>query len=161
MLNGATKQEIRKLFDTSQPPELGPGPRQGIKPGAELNKSLERALDQSTGNGKSRELIKALVLLWHDHLEAAHEIAQGIADSTGSFIHAIMHRREPDYGNSAYWFRRVGKHPSFDEIAIRAVKVLKGDAKLSQKVIPRGEWDPFAFVNACEIAARNSAEHQQ
>jgi hypothetical protein len=159
MLNGATKLELQKLFDTLQPPELGPGPRPGIKSEAELKKCLDKLLGNSDAQVQQRELIVALVLLWHDHLESAHEIAQGIANTSGSFVHGIMHRREPDYGNAAYWFRRVGKHPAFAEIANRASKALnaKGDGGLAQKLIPGGEWDPFEFISACEGAARNSS----
>jgi hypothetical protein len=35
-------------------------------------------------------------------------------------VHAIMHRREPDPWNSKYWWRRVGAHPCFPELARRA-----------------------------------------
>lgn len=163
MVNGATKLELQKLFDTSQPPELGPGPRSGIKSEAELKKCLDKLLENSNAQAEQRELISALVLLWHDHLDSAHEIAQNIANPTGSFAHGIMHRREPDYGNAAYWFRRVGKHPAFGEIASRASGVLevKGEAHLSRKLIPGGEWDAFAFINACETAARNSSSPGQ
>ena len=158
MLNGATKQEIQRLFETSQPPELGPGPRQGIKSEAELKKCLDTLFGSSCGQPEHREMIIALVLLWHDHLDAAHEIAQGISNTTGSFVHGIMHRREPDYGNASYWFRRVGKHPAFAEITNRASRVLdaKGEPQLTQKLVPAGEWDPFAFISACEEAAQTS-----
>jgi hypothetical protein len=163
MLNGATKQEIQKLFETLQPPELGPGPRPGIKSEAELRKCLDKAVGNSSVQAEQWDLIIALVLLWHDHLDAAHEIAQGINNTTGSFVHGIMHRREPDYGNAAYWFRRVGKHPAFAEIANRAGKALdaKGEPQLTQKLVPAGEWDPFAFISACEGAARTSGRAEQ
>jgi hypothetical protein len=163
MLNGATKLELQKLFDTSQPPELGPGPRPGVKSEAELKKCFEKLFGKSDTRPEQRELISALVLLWHDHLDSAHEIAQDISNPSGSFAHGIMHRREPDYGNAAYWFRRVGKHPAFGEIAIRASKALevRDEADLSRKLIPGGEWDAFAFINACETAARNTSSHEQ
>jgi hypothetical protein len=159
MLNGAIKQEIETLFETLQLPDLGPGPRLGIKSEVEVKKCLDKILGNSNAQAEQRELISALVLLWHDHLDAAHELAQDIANATGSFIHGIMHRREPDYGNAAYWFRRVGKHPAFAEIAnrVRTALQAKAEADLAKKLIPGGAWDPFAFISACERAARNSS----
>jgi len=163
MLNGEAKQEIQKLFETLQLPDLGPGPRPGIKPEAELKKHLDKCLVDARTPFEQRELISALVLLWHDHLDAAHELAQEIDNATGAFVHGIMHRREPDYGNAAYWFRRVGKHAAFGEIANRAGKALetKGEAELARKLTPGGEWDAFAFISACERAARNSASDEE
>src|SRR5262249_41974325 len=163
MLNPATKLEFQKLFDTLQPPELGPGPRPGVKSEAELKKSFDKLLGNSNTQTEQSQLILALVLLWHDHLDSAHTIAQDVATPAGSFVHGIMHRREPDYGNAAYWLRRVGKHPAFVEIAKRASKALevKGDDDLTRKLVPKGEWDPFAFINACEGAARNSSPIEQ
>src|SRR5688500_3817062 len=40
---------------------------------------------------------------------AAHTIAQGIEDKTGSWIHAYLHRKEGDLGNAGYWYRRAGQ----------------------------------------------------
>lgn len=49
--------------------------------------------------------------------ECAHDIAQHVETANGSYWHAIVHRIEPDYFNSQYWFRRVGRHPVFAQIA--------------------------------------------
>lgn len=50
--------------------------------------------------------------LWlrFDFLDESHKISQEIETPTGSFWHAIMHRREGAAGNSKYWWRRVGRH---------------------------------------------------
>ena len=118
--------DLKQLLDTPEPPELGPGPRKGVLPEKALNEQL-----QSIG---ASDLLRAAVFVWHDHLDAAHKIVQNIETSDGSYIHAIIHRREPDYSNSKYWFHRVGNHPCFAELS----------ARLNQK------WDAFAFVDACE-----------
>lgn len=117
--------QLEKLLATPEPPELGPGPRKGVLSEKTLNDELKKI--------GADELLRAAVLVWHDHLDSAHKIVQNIETPNGSYIHAIIHRREPDYSNSKYWFRRVGDHPCFDELSIA----------LQQK------WNPVAFVDAC------------
>jgi hypothetical protein len=82
--------------------------------------------------------------LLYDSLDESHKISQDIETTSGSFWHAIMHRREGDFGNSKYWFRRVGSHPAFEMIAERA----------------KHEWDPFAFVDRCQSAVGGKPSEQ-
>lgn len=146
--------EFKKLFATAEPPDLGPGPREGVMGERESNAALDRALPDA--NNEAGQLLRALVLLWHDHLDAAHLIAQGIENADGAFVHGIVHRREPDYGNATYWFRRVGRHPAFPEIARRVGRLLAGKegAGLLAQLVRKGEWDAYGFIAACEEAAQ-------
>lgn len=63
-------------------------------------------------SGEPPTLAPALVALWHagrNDWSRAHEIAQGIEDETGAWVHAYLHRQEGDASNAAYWYRRAGK----------------------------------------------------
>jgi hypothetical protein len=143
------KVEVEKLLATT-PPDLGPGPRAGVLGEKEIRQAMASEPD----------LLLALVLLWHDHHEPAHEIAQGIENADGSYVHAILHRREPDYGNSKYWFRRVGVHPAYAELGRRVSEFLesRGERTLAAKLVPGGRWDAMGFVDACEAAVRNDGQ---
>jgi hypothetical protein len=151
-------EQFEKLLATPEPPELGPGPRAGVEPQGALNRALEELLARAKLPPGQPPLIRALVLLWHDHLDAAHVIAQEIENADGAFVHGIMHRREPDYGNAKYWFRRVGKHPAFPEITTHVTALLTGkdEPGLRDELASQGNWDPFGFVDACERANRRS-----
>ena len=148
-------QGLKSLLGTPEPPELGPRSRPGVLDTKALDARLEEALNHTRLADESRQLTRALVLLWHDHLDAAHTLAQEVEDADGSFVHAIMHRREPDFGNSKYWWHRVGRHACFPEIAKRVKASLdsKGGDKLSARLMPQGNWDPMAFVDACAKAS--------
>jgi hypothetical protein len=144
-------------------PELGPGPHANTLEELAVKGALDSFLGKSAISPRSRELAYALLLLWHGHLDAAHVISQAIETTDGSFVHGIVHRREPDYGNAAYWFRRVGNHPTFPEIAARVRKLLeaKGNPKWSAKLLVNGAWDPFAFIQLCETAAEKPVTDPQ
>ena len=148
--------ELEKLLATAEPPELGSVARAGVQTEAALQRTLNDVLPTSKIPEERQQLIRALLLLWHDHLEPAHVIAQSIDNADGAFVHGIMHRREPDYGNAKYWFRRVGNHPAFADIAKRATVLLdaKDQSALLGRLTPNGEWDSFAFIDLCEEAAK-------
>ena len=84
--------------------------------------------------------------------EEAHEVAQSDSSAEGSYWHAIVHRQEPDAGNSSYWFHRVGEHAVFPELleAARAIAPAHPDAGLKFSNV----WDPLAFIEICEQARR-------
>ncbi len=150
------------MLATPEPPELGPGPRPGVQSELELTEKLQEFFRAGKLPAEKQELVRALVFLWHDHLESAHVIAQDIDTVDGAFVHAIVHRREPDYGNAKYWFRRVGKHPAFGELSSGVGSLLeqRGNRDLGQLLLPNGQWDPFAFVDACEQVKRKATHDE-
>ena len=97
------------------------------------------------------EAALAGLYLYFSCMDEAHEIAQGVSSVEGSFWHGILHRQEPDPGNSGYWFRRVGKHAVFPALRAEA-QVLSGKAGIDLSLKP--EWDPFGFIDLCEQARR-------
>jgi hypothetical protein len=150
-------RRLRALFDTPTLAELGPARRPGTKPAARLREEIRDILDPSGAGEPQLELITGLALLWHDHLEAAHEIAQGIETADGSLLHAIMHRREPDYSNAKYWFQRARQHPLYSALGLKAAAWASATgAPLPGPLAPNGVWDPLAFVDACQAAARQA-----
>lgn len=90
--------------------------------------------------------------LYFSCLDEAHRVAQEIPTPEGSFWHGIMHRQEPDPGNSAYWFRRTGHHPVFEPLRAEAQQILAEHPGADFELGPA--WDPFAFIDFCERARR-------
>ena len=142
------------LLSTPEPPQLGPGPRAGVQPLQSLQVAIDAAFANQPTPELERQAARGLVLLWHDHHDAAHEIVQHLETAEASYVHAILHRREPDYSNAKYWFRRVRQHPCYEPLAKAAEKILQssGADTLASRLLPGGRWDVFAFVDACEEA---------
>jgi hypothetical protein len=50
--------------------------------------------------------------LWYDlngDWDKAHTIVQKMNDANAMWIHAYLHRKEPDISNAKYWYHKAGK----------------------------------------------------
>lgn len=97
------------------------------------------------------------VWLVHDFLDESHTISQNVETTTGAFWHGIMHRREGDYSNAKYWFRRVGSHPVLEELTDAVNELARHAAghEAALRLVSGGDFDPFAFIDACRAAVRS------
>jgi hypothetical protein len=88
-----------------------------------LDQAMPELVPSKPRNHKNSELVKvisknqiiltnapleAALWLYVDELDRSHEVSQTIETPTGSLWHGIMHRREGDFWNSKYWFRKAG-----------------------------------------------------
>ena len=117
--------EIVQKLDARQPlPPLAPETEWD----SELTKRIQATSTADLFDGRAlkdsslADAVKSALLLWNDALDDSHDISQGVRSKTGSYWHGIMHRREPDYSNSKYWFARVGSHPIFPALRVRVLK---------------------------------------
>jgi hypothetical protein len=133
---------------------LGPGrPDEMLRPKlAQLTPASLFAPHSVRDDAAARSCLAGLWLL-HNFLDESHTISQDISTVEGSYWHGILHRREPDYANAKYWFRRVGRHPVFEALREQAAQVDGAEDVLGG----RETWDPIAFVDLCERAGRGDS----
>ncbi len=125
------------------------------------------AVDQLRKNvpaGRSAQqvaCVEAGLWLLADDLHRCHEICQNIDTPQGSAWHAIMHRREGDFSNALYWWRRAGKLPWLnpvtggdisEEARLLARGAGRSGAALELADQLEGAYDPAAFTRAVEAA---------
>ena len=114
---------------------------------------------------KSPSAVAGLWLLAGE-LDRSHEISQTIDNATGSYWHAIMHRREGDFSNAKYWLRRASGHPVMQELADQISSVAGSDtiAYLSQKtvlalegrILTESVQAATGLVDLCELAVASN-----
>lgn len=153
---------VSQLLREQRLPELGPG-----RPNESMQEALRALTNASLAAGapirdpRMLDCCRAALWLWHDYLDESHTLSQSIETPSGSYWHGILHRREPDYGNAKYWFRRVGEHPILGPLTEACATLLREHqpslaGKLDDpaiQLIESGRWDPFRFVDLCEKVA--------
>lgn len=120
------------------------------KPIAEGRKAVAALSEQPS-------LLQGALYLCFDCFDEAHHVAnENEGTVAGNWIHAIVHRREPDASNSKYWYHRV-KVPEkrLRSIGKEALGFLethpaKELESLAQKLGMSKSWEPEAFVDLCE-----------
>ena len=146
--------EVRQPVLDAPLPSLTNGPK-----ASELIRAME-AVDQglASGGGERSEAARTVhagLWLLAGELDRSHEISQSIESRDGSFWHGVMHRREGDYGNAQYWFRRAGSHPAYAALG----KAIAADPLTAP--LCDGTWDAVGFVGQCERAVRRGGELEQ
>ena len=136
-----------------------------------MNETASRQAAKARAGRKALEnlqVLEGLVLLWHDHWAPAHEIAQSREGETEhDLLHAILHRREGDFANAGYWFRRAGKHACYSILernlaaADPALFRMKGSSDIAglDSGIPgvvKGRWSPPDFIASVKAWAKRA-----
>lgn len=141
MLNDCLTSLITTLFTTPTAPALRFTARAGCASVEDVNTRADQVL--AGFKPDAAVIIRALAQLWHDHYDASHDLCQereGQQDA--DYVHALLHRREGDAGNAGYWFKLVGRHPVFAEVAQAAQQHGLG------RLAPDGQLDALAVVRA-------------
>jgi hypothetical protein len=146
--------DVAALVDFERLNELGPGLPERSKYARLKDLSPERLVAPRPVHDPTmaEACLAGLWLLW-DFLDESHHISQSLETLEGSYWHGILHRRELDYGNAKYWFRRVGQHPIFPQLAGEARRLAGADTDPQGAYLRTQEkWDPYRFVDLCEAA---------
>ena len=134
---------VRDLLADDRLGPLGPGlPNEAVRGKLEHLTIAELLAPAKVRRPEFAQACLAALWLYHDFLDESHTLSQSIHTPEGSYWHGIMHRREPDASNAAYWFRRVGDHPIFPVLA-REAQSLGYQGSVDH-------WDPFQFIDRCE-----------
>jgi hypothetical protein len=139
------------------PPALDMTKRPGTLSAAAVREAI--AAPAGTGGGKASSdrmrVLEGLALLWNDHWDEAHAIAQtGEGRPDFDLLHAMLHRREGDFPNAQYWFGSAGKHPCYPALERRIAAL--PDASSAGLLTSEGRWSAAAFVSRVRDRARGS-----
>ncbi len=77
-----------------------------------------------------------------DALDDAHRLVQDLPGEVAAYWHGMIHRREADYDNARYWFRRAGALPIFG--------ALHGAASFSPEMARQFTWEPYLLTHLFE-----------
>jgi hypothetical protein len=99
---------IKSVFEKSSSFQSVTAPRDPSASFCARAGTLAREASSHEKHSLKRGLIEAFLLYALDDIHAAHSIFQEDDSFFGSYGHGMMHRREGDFWNANYWFRRAG-----------------------------------------------------
>ena len=106
-------------------------------------------------NRAMAECCFAGVWLYFNYFDTAHTIVQDIPSREASLWHGIIHRRDGDFWNSGYWFRKAGYHPIFSDLKNHARRITRkvGLNTTTSLLVHQEIWDPLFFIELVEKSA--------
>jgi len=132
---------------------LGPGnPNRAVRAQLEALAGDAAFAPEKITDREMAQACRAGLWLYHDFLDESHHISQDLDTPTGNYWHALLHRREPDFSNSKYWFRRVRTQPVFEALRIETARLATEGPTEAGFLARQARWDPFAFVDLCEAS---------
>jgi hypothetical protein len=97
-------------------------------------------------------LARAGLLYLIDAIDESHRIVKDVPGDESAYWHGMIHRREGDFDNARYWFRRAGVLPVFGELHAAA-------AKICPSMAAQMNWDPYLFTGLCEQEKFGDRDH--
>jgi hypothetical protein len=110
------------------------------------------------GTGDRSSCLEAGLWLLAGDLGRCHALCQEVGTAYGAAWHAMMHRREGDFWNSKYWWRRAGDEGArggrwWRALAGELQRILAGAPGRVRAEVESlgGDYDPAAFVDLVEL----------
>lgn len=151
---GLLPEALRCVALAAPMPGLSAGPRCEKTHAAVESLIVESRLLEHTGQPYAGSLTASALWLLAGDLDASHQISQAIDSAEGSYWHGIMHRREGDYSNAKYWFRRVGQHAMHGQLVAH---IQAAESRFAPRKLPLDRLDNSSslaneLVDLCQVA---------
>ncbi len=149
-------KSLQKILDIIPPG--APKPFEFLEHGKPVKEGLKAVSSLEIKGMRDEQLLllKAVLYLYFDGFDEAHQIAQDHEGLVGNWIHAIAHRREPDAGNSKYWYQRtempkeVRREIGQQALAVLARKPVTELEPFQKKLSAAKAWEPKLFVDLAD-----------
>ena len=106
---------------------------------------------KAIGHAGNFALVRGGLLYAIDAIHEAHAFFQEAKGDLGAYWHGMMHRREGDFENARYWYRRAGVLPCFAALHRAA-------SESSADMARQANWDPYLLTGECEQARFGAEE---
>jgi hypothetical protein len=121
-----------------------------------VQQQIEKGLISQERSQAALALISG-IYLWNGNMDSSHTISQDLENRTGSYLHGILHRMEPDFPNAKYWFRMAGGHTNGDLLQQKTLELLResttGNETLYWRFMQKTAWNPELLTDIVAAAA--------